>query len=500
MEVNSSDKKTGRIRRRQRAKRRLFSGLNSMAAVLLVVILTLMLNYLSSRHYIRYDWSAERFYELSGKTKALLASLKDPVRVTVFIQPGHELHHLIYDDAVNLLREYVYAARGQLTVDRVDPDRHLGQAEALMGRLQLDEPNVIIFEFGDRFRVVQAEEVAEIDYQPLLRGERPNKISFKGEQIFTAAIFSLVAAEPPRVYFLQGHGERDFDDHDEYVGLSRMGQAIRRDNIELAPFSFVQRSALPEDADALIVAGPARAYATAEIERITAFAQRSGRVLLMLNAETDAGFAPLLRYWGIDPVNNLLIDPARTLSGFDVIASSYGTHPVTESLGALNTVFFWPRALPLLVDDRDEAIDKPAATALVLSSGRSWAERDVDQRPFQFDEARDIRGPLPLAVAVDRVPGASAAMQIQPTRTVIFGNIDFISNSGLSGGNADLFLNALNWMLERDHVLDIAPRPVEEIRLLVSSRHLRRLFRVVVVGIPATALLVGLVVWWIRRR
>ncbi|HMO50614.1 MAG TPA: GldG family protein [Kiritimatiellia bacterium] len=502
MAINESDPGVAlnRQRMRSRSRRRWLSGLHGAASILLMFILIVMVNYLSSRHYARFDWSRDRFFALSGKSVALLGQLEEPIHVTVFIQPQHELYHHVYDDVLHVLREYEYASGNRLTVERIDPDRHPGKAEAFMSRYDLDRPNVVVFSSGSRYRVVQAEDVTDMDYEPLLRGNLPEKIAFRGEQVFTSAIFSLVEADPPRVYFLQGHGERDFDDHDEYVGLSRIGQWIRRDHIELTPFSFLTRTSLPDDADALIIAGPSRAYSTAEIERITAFAQRAGRILLMLTAETDAGFAPLLRSWGIDSFNNLVIDPVRTLSGFDVLTAGYGDHPITERLKTLNTVFFWPRALPLMDDRREGGGDLFQAVPLAFSSPESWAERDTEARPHRFDPERDIRGPLPLAVAVERAGDVTATMNIQASRVVIFGDADFVSNSGLSGGNGDFFLSALNWILERDYLLDIAPRPFEEIKLMMDRRQLQSLFWFVVVVIPAAVTAAGLLVRWRRRR
>jgi ABC-type uncharacterized transport system involved in gliding motility auxiliary subunit len=68
----------------------------------------------------------------------------------------------------------------------------------------------------------------------------------------------------------------------------------------------------------------------------------------------------------------------------------------------------------------------------------------------------------------------------------------------LVGGNGDLFLSALNWLLEREQLLAIAPKPVEEARLIMDQRQLLALFWVLVVFLPGGAVL-GVAVW-VRRR
>jgi len=490
------------IRLQARRRRHLLSGFNSSAAILLMLILVVMINYISSRNYLRFDWSRDQYYALSDKTKSLLKSLPERINISVFIQPGHEIYHHVYDDVINLLREYEYASGNRIVVERIDPDRNIARSEELMTRLDLPGPNVVVFEFGERKKVVMADELLEMDYQPMVRGGTPEKVAFRGEQVFSSAILAITESERPRVYFLQGHGERDFNDRDDYVGLSGIGQEIRRDDIELDAFSFIRQNAIPEDADALIIAAPTRSFSVGELERIAAYLKREGRLILMLNSETDAGFGAMLNEWGIQSINNLVIDPTRTLSGFDLLVAEYADHPVAAQLAGITTVFYWPRALPLTPEDPEHprAADEPKPAALAISSPNAWAEMDIEQRPYRFDADRDIKGPVPVAVAVERGPVESVAVDIRPMRTVVFGDVDFISNSGVSGGNGDLFMNALNWILERDQLMAVAPRPVNEARLMITRDQLATLFWVVVVAIPSGVTAIGLIVWWRRRH
>ena len=504
MEINDANpiRSTTQVRMKARRRRHLLSGINSSAAILLMLVLVAMINYISSRNYLRFDWSRDTYYALSEKTRSLLDSLPERIQITVFIQPGHEIYHHVYEDVINLLREYEYASGNRVVVERVDPDRNIARSEELMTRLELPGPNVVVFEYGERKKVVLADELFEMDYQPMIRGGAPEKVAFRGEQVFSSAILAITEPDRPRVYFLQGHGERDFNDRDDYVGLSGIGQQIRRDDIELEAFSFIRQNTIPEDADALIIAAPTRSFSAGELERIASYLKREGRLILLLNSETDAGFGPLLNEWGVQSVNNLVIDPTRTLSGFDLLVAEYADHPIAAQLQGITTVFYWPRALPLTPDDpeRPRAADEPKATALAISSPNAWAEMDIEQRPYRFDDERDIKGPVPVAVAVERGPVESVAVDIRPMRTVVFGDVDFISNSGLSGGNSDLFMNAVNWILERDQLMAVAPRPVNEARLMITRDQLALLFWTVVVAIPALVASFGVLVWWRRRH
>ena len=59
--------------------------------IALLATLVVGANYLSSRHWLRGDWTAGRTFSLSDKTTALVRSLPRDVEVIVFMLPTGEL-------------------------------------------------------------------------------------------------------------------------------------------------------------------------------------------------------------------------------------------------------------------------------------------------------------------------------------------------------------------------------------------------------------------------
>ena len=169
----------------------------------------------------------------------------------------------------------------------------------------------------------------------------------------------------------------------------------------------------------------------------------------------------------------------------------------------MTCVFYGPRSiepLPAAGDRVAPQMDKPHVTALALCSSNGWAETDLDESPPRFDRAVDRPGPISVAVAVERGGGAALDVHIRPTRLVVFGDSDFVSNGALAGGNLDLFMSALNWLLERDRLMAIAPKAPDELRFDMTLARVRLLFVVVVLLLPAAVALAGHLVWLRRRR
>lgn len=488
----------------RRGRQRWATGLNACFSVLLAFVALVMVNDLSRRYYVRWDMSASPYYSLSDKTRGLLGSLHGTVRATVFFDDRHAL----YGDIRNLLDEYEYVSRDlenlTLLVEYVDPRRDLSRAREIVRRYDLVEPNQVVFEMEGRRKYVKPEEVAEYEVvRDGMSGYR-RLAGFKGEQAFSSAIQSISEARAPVVYFLKGHGEHDLEDYAGAAGYASLARAVRRDNIELRTLYLAAQSGVPPDCAALIVAGPDRRFSRVEIEWLTDYLAGDGRMLLLLNPATETGLEPLLAEWGVRLGNDVVV--GWTLTGRELVVKDYGAHPVTKRFQGLQTVFYTPRSVePLTVTagGDEEPADRPRVSVLAMNTKEGWAESDLAQRPPVFDEGVDRRGPVSIAVAVERGVVRELDMTLRPTRMIVVGDSYFVSNGALKtgvGGNLDFFLSALNWLLEREALLAIAPKASHVLRLEMSRGELRRAGWLIVGAVPGAAALAGLVIWMRRRR
>jgi ABC-type uncharacterized transport system involved in gliding motility auxiliary subunit len=480
--------------------KRILSNLNAAVALLLAFVLVQMVNFIALSNALRWDWSGRQYYALSEKTVNLLEDLENRVDITVLFQEEHAL----YADIENLLEEYEYESRN-IHVEWVDPARDMAHTEQLAEKYGLTEAQVVVFDINGKSKVVRSADLA--DYRMEQGRREPVLSAFKGEQAFSSAILELMQGKTPVVYFLAGHAERQVDDYDQITGYSAIGSIIARDNLEIRELTLTKERQIPEDAAALLIAGPKKMLDTAEAEMVENYLNRSGRVMVLLDALQVTGLESMLRRWGVSLRNDFVLDPQNTLKGSDVYIppTAYNRrHPITMRLGGAGVRFHLPRSIePLYLDDRRaQAGDRPAAAPLVKTSEKSWSETQVNEWSAKYDEnTGDLRGPISLAVAVERGSTEKVLdVQIRPSRMVVFGDSDFVSNGALAGGNQDLFMSALNWLLDREELMAIAPKPVEEIKLSLTGRQLQKWFWINVAGIPVIAAVAGLLVWFRRRK
>jgi ABC-type uncharacterized transport system involved in gliding motility auxiliary subunit len=477
--------------------KRVLSNLNLMASVLLAFVLLQMINFVALTNAQRWDWSGMQYFALSEKTINLLSELEQSVEVTVLFQKEHKL----YMDVENLLEEYRYQSRN-INVEWVDPARDLARTEKLVEKYGLTEAQVVVFDIDGKYKVVHEVDIA--DYQMLQGRREPTISAFKGEQAFSSAVQGLVQGETPAVYFLVGHGERSVTEYDQISGYSSIGTLIFNDNLEIKELMLSADNPIPDDAAALIIAGPSKVMSTTEAEMVEDYLNRSGRVMILLDALKETGLEEMLRRWGVALRDDFVLDPENTLKGSDVYIRTYYEHPITMRMSGAGARFHLPRSVePVMEEDGNaESGDRPTVMQLAMTSERSWSETQVEDSPAKYDEnTADLKGSFSLAVAVER--GAIEEVldvQIRPSRMVVFGDSDFVSNGALTGGDQDLFMSALNWLLDREELMAIAPKPIEQIKLSLTQKQLNHLFWINVAGIPSIAGVAGLMMWLRRRK
>ncbi|MDZ4200502.1 MAG: GldG family protein, partial [Kiritimatiellia bacterium] len=438
-----------------------------------------------------------KFYGLSEQTLSILRTVNQPVEVTLLFQSGQEG----VTDIENLLREYEYHCP-HLRVSRVNPDRDPARTRALLETYPVTRANVLIVSAKGGHRIIEREDLFTYDVSRVRDGGRPIVSSFRGEKEISSAIDGLIFGKRPLVYFIEGHGERSIESLESRTGLAELARRVGQNNIEVRILRLGEVRTIPEDCDVLVIAGPRQRLSQPEVDLIGDYLlRRGGRFLALLDAQTTTGLEPLLLRWGVRVGNDVVVDPSRTVTGRELFIQAYGPHPVTAPLQGLTSILTLPRSIEPAGPETDpNASDRPVVTRLALTTPAGWAESDPAQRPLAFDEGVDRTGPISVAVAVEKGYSKGIEVQIRPTRMVIIGDSFFLANENQSGANAQFFLNALHWMLDRPELLAIPPRSTADFQIALTSAQVQAIGWLVLLGMPAAAALLGWFVALRRRR
>jgi ABC-type uncharacterized transport system involved in gliding motility auxiliary subunit len=476
----------------------------STAGIVLAAALFVGVNYLALRHWKRFDWTHTQIYSLSDTTKKIVAGLKKPVQVTVFMVQGRSR---FLPEVKELLSRY-QAASPKIEVEYLDPERNLARAQAFVnesGDLRL---NTIVFKSGDRRKFVEEDKLAELDYAGAGMGGAPTVKAFKAEEAFTSAILSVTEDRQPKVYFSKGHGEGAIDSGERGRGFADAKQALERANMTVAAWDCLGKDNLPADADLVVVAGPRTAFLEPEAQALEKYLAGGGHALLLLDPilpgpgspAPDLGFGGLLGKYGIKLGDDLVVDPSSAvpmMGAETFLANHYGSSPIVSTLAGagLQMVFQLARS----VTKPEKPPEGLAVTMLVETSPEGWGETNLKALDSEIKkEAGDRPGPVSLAVALSAADSKKA--DAKAPRLVVVGNSRFASNGAIqNGANGILFASAAHWLAGNDKQVGIAPKTPAQSSLSLTESQVRGIGWTAIVGLPALAVLLGIWVWYRRR-
>ena len=139
-------------------------GAAGVAALIMVISLVFMANWLGARHYKRWDWTTSKLYTLSEKSIDLVRGLDTEVRVVVFMVPSSPL----FDQAQELLERYA-AVSDKIVLEYIDPEREPLKTKALAEQFGITMADTVVFIAGDRTKYVTSEQMVEYDYSDAVR-------------------------------------------------------------------------------------------------------------------------------------------------------------------------------------------------------------------------------------------------------------------------------------------------------------------------------------------
>jgi ABC-type uncharacterized transport system involved in gliding motility auxiliary subunit len=458
-------------------------GANTFVLACVFLGILVFVNILSNRHKHRFDFTSSGIFTLAPQTQKIVSNLPRDVTVTAFFQSESPTKV----DFKNLMDGYLGLSE-KIKFSFIDPDKN----------------PAIVKQYG----------VTTYGTVALESGKQETKVQNPTEENISNAILKVIKDEKKKIYFLEGHGEQALD-NTEAQGYSIAKQSLERDGFHVEKLLLLQTGKIPEDADALVIAGPEKPILPQEQEALESFLQNGGSILLLMDPQTKPGLEQFLARWGIGVREDIVIDPQSKMFGGDYAApvvSQYMMHDITKD-------FSLPTIFPVLRSVTAQKAEGVTVSELLQTGVNSWAETDFGGEKVKFDEGVDQKGPVTIAVVASKNPdpkekpkpdeGAKGIGSKKPAENVpakkgnlvVLGDSDFANNTYFNfSGNGDFFLNTASWLAEEESLISIRPKERKDSPIHLTSDWGAALFFMGTVVFPGVVVLAGVRKWWTRRR
>jgi ABC-type uncharacterized transport system involved in gliding motility auxiliary subunit len=446
-------------------------GSNALLLTLAFAGIIIVVNYLVSNSSLQWDMTEDKQNSLTDESIETLASLKQPVKAEAFYSP-----QMASDSARNLLQNFKDRSQDKFDFEFIDPVTDPIRAQ----QAKITRDGTIVLHMEDR----------------------QEQVSFASEEEITGALVRLANPGNRAVYFLTGHGEYGTDQTSEN-NYNQVYSALTAKNYTVNSLNLLATPKIPDDALAIVVAGPTKPLSQQEVDLIKAYQEKGGSLIYLSEPRpvTEFGDQPdpmaayLAQTWNITLGEDVVIDPSSS-QALVAVSQRFGTHPITQKMYSLVVVMPSARTVQVAEAASQTSTDIKL-TPLAYSSDLAWGETDIqsiEKNQVKADEGQDILGPVTLAVAGENSSTSA--------RVLVVGDSDFAGSQGYSNyGNSDFILNSIDWAAEQDSLISLTPRTPIQRFLLPPQRYTMGLILLgSVFLLPGLVILTGVTVWIQRRR
>lgn len=431
----------------------------------LMIGLVIMLAQLSLKTNIHTDWTANNRHSLSAATTTFLTELDKAISIQAFISPNSEFKPVL----TTLLNRY-QALNTQLDISYIDPDF----SPDLVRQLNIQQQGEMVITLGEQQKHV-------IDLS---------------EQSLTNALLSVSREQDKWLVFIEGHGERK-PDHQANFNLSTWAATLKQKGFKLKSINLVQHQQIPRNTAAVIIASPEKPWLPGEVDIIKDYLSEGGNLLWLTEPSEKPPLLALAEFIGLQFIPGTLIDPNAELLGIAdpqfTLITDYANHPITQ---ATSSVTLFPKATAIEPVNADSAWQYQA---LLTTPDNVWSDIQADLKP-EFELGLDTQGPLDLAYLLTSKVELDDDSNHQQ-RIAVVGDGDFLSNSFIgNAANLELGLAMMNWLAEDDKLISIPVKTTLDNQLELNKMSSLLIGLGVLIIVPALLLLIGLTLWWYRRR
>ena len=406
------------------------------------LVFAMALQYVASERDRRADFSYFRTAKPGDATRKLVASLDEPVKVSLFFPPANDVA-----EEVNSYFDDLKAESPKLEVERLDHPLEPTKARDLGA----SGNGTIVISKGNR-------------KESMVIGTELEKArsSLRGLDQDMQKRLLLVAKSKRIIYLTQGHGERreePLGSVDQRATISGLRGELRNQNYELKVLTTTEGlgSEIPKDAAAVLILGPTTPFSPPEARTIEEYGKRGGKLLIALDPESTLDFKELVQPLGLEFKPAVLANDTSFIrsaggpSDRTILAtSSFSSHPVATTIGraGASVVFLTSGAL--------EELPAHPADVVVDFSVRAHAQTFNDlNNNFNHDSPPEVRKAYGLVASVTR--RAPSNKLEEELRAVVMADSDAVGDVVLAQvrTNQALVLDTLKWLFGEERTMGL---------------------------------------------
>ncbi len=445
------------------------------------------------------DVTQNKLYTLTEESKQKVKDISEEIHV-YFIG--------IVEDApiVDLMKQYI-DVNDKFSYEIIED---ITTRPELSSEYNVDNNTIMILKTNTRSQVLSYDDLYTYDYTSY------EQIDIS-EQKITNAMVNLTLENKPMIYFLTGHNEYSLENE-----LTRLSEGISNDVNSLSSLDLLVTQKIPEDASAIVIGSPAKDFQASESDLLIEYIKNGGKILWLSDPDfSDTSFPNIQRVldeFGVTFDNGVVIEQDTSkmvLQTGNFILPDVEYTDATKNIATDGGVMLINSGkISLEESDKLEELGVEAQSILTTSSNALFRTDTSNQSNGKVDS--DIEGSFTLAYKLTKTIPISDAEATSDTNAdtktsemyVIADNI-FVSDAQVQVqnnyscsidfyNNKDFVLNLLADLTQRPDSITI--RKDTGVVTYTATLQQDIIIKIIIFGIPILIIVLGIVIWQIRRR
>ena len=461
----------------------------TLLLVAIIICAYLAINFaVEKAEFADIDLTKEKLYSISQQTKDKLQNLDTDITISIYN---------FGESMIDLANQYA----------RLNDHIKIEKVENLLSKTSwkneygvTDTSAFVVVSSSNREKLLQEYDLTTIDYSTY------EQIDITEEKI-TNAILDITIVEKPKICLLTGHNVYS-DAYFQYLQNAFIEEAN-----EVEALNLITAGKVPDDCKVLVITALKEYIKEIEKDRIIDYIKKGGEILLLLDPNLDnvklPNFQKVLDEYGVSISNGVILegDTNKMVSGAPnfVISTINNSSSITKNMTMdLNVCLINPGRLTIASDDKLK--EKNITTEILATvSDKAFYRTDLQnssQSKISSDE--DASGNTVAAMLTKQVDDGTIS------KLIVFANTVFATNTQIPisqtyasyaldfSNNKDVILNSISYLTEREDNITIR-KNIEVVNYDVTEAQ-NKMILTIIFTIPVFIVVVGIVVWILRRR
>lgn len=454
----------------------------------IIVALYLVINFVVQQaNFTDFDFTKEKIYSISQATEDKLQNLDEDVTISIY-----NMYQYVEDFAYKYanLNDHIKVEELENLNAKTDWKTNYGVT---------DTSSFLVIQTEDKEKILFSSDFYTYDYTTYEEIDTT-------EEAITNAILDVTIEEKPKIYFLTGHNLYS-EDYFQYLQMSLEDEANEVESIDL-----LTTGSVPEDCQVLVITALQEDITEKERDAILDYIEQGGEILLLMDPNLNKiempNFQDVLDEYGVSISDGYLLegDANQMMAG----APNYIIAPISSSSEIVKNISMGLNICLINSGKLDfastEELEEKNVTLETLAtvSDQAFYRTDLESSSeTKIDSDEDAAGATVAAMLTKKVD------EDNTSKLIVFANTAFATNVQIDPqyyilaitnyNNEDVLLNSVSYLTQREDNITIR-KDSEAVTTYNVTEMQTRIVLGLIFSIPILIVVIGIVVWQLRRR